>query len=93
MEAGQPVHFTDHSIFEPIRWSWDFNYTGVHTEDSSDQHPVWTFRFSGTYQVRLEVCNAVGCSDRIQAVEVELPPPVFIDDFEAGNFAAWSSAP
>jgi hypothetical protein len=89
--AGQPVQFVDRSIFGPESWSWDFDFNGASPiEDSAEQNPVWTFPFAGTYQVRLEVCNALGCSDRIQAVEVELPPPFLTDGFESGDLSSWS---
>lgn len=91
--AGEPVQFTDRSIFAPESWSWDFNYDGVtHVEDSAEQNPVWTFLFAGSYQVRLEVCNVQGCDARVQPVQVELPPPLFIDGFESGDLSLWSGA-
>lgn len=91
--VGDPVQFLDRSIFGPESWSWDFDYDGsTHVEDSTEQNPVWVFPFPGTYQVRLEVCSVLGCTDRIQAVQVELPPPFFIDDFESGDLSAWSAA-
>ena len=91
--AGEPVQFTDRSIYAPESWSWDFDYDGAtHTEDSAEQHPVWTFRFAGSYQVRLEVCNGHGCDAREQTVQVELPPSMFTDDFEGGDLSFWSAA-
>lgn len=87
------MQFLDRSIFAPESWSWDFDYNGATpTENSTEQNPVWTFPFAGTHQVRLEVCNPLGCDARVQAVEVELPPPVFIDDFESGDLSSWSAA-
>lgn len=90
--AGDPVQFLDRSIFGPETWSWDFDYNGAtHIEDSAEQNPVWIFPFAGTHQVRLEVCNALGCNARVQAVQVDLPPPFFIDGFESGDLSRWSA--
>jgi len=92
VNAGMPVQFLDLSTLIPLEWSWDFEYNGVPAVDSTERNPLWTFRFPGTYQVRLEVCNFAGCSVSVQAVQVELPPPLFADDFESGGVTAWSGA-
>ena len=91
VDVDQPVQFIDRSIFAPETWAWDFDYNGgTPTIDSTEQNPVWRFRLAGTHQVRLEVCNVVGCGVRIQEIHVLALPPLFIDDFESGTFSAWS---
>lgn len=91
VNVDQPVQFVDRSIFLPHSWAWDFDYTGgTPTIDSTAQNPVWKFRLAGTHQVRLEVCNVVGCGVRIQEIHVVGPPPLFVDDFESGTFLSWS---
>lgn len=92
--VDQPVQFLDRSIFAPESWAWDFDYNGgTPTIDSTEQNPVWSFHFVGTHQVRLEVCNVVGCGVRIQELLVLTPPPLFLDGFESGDLSSWSAGP
>lgn len=91
--VGDPVQFVDRSIFGPESWSWDFDYDGVTpTIDSTEQNPVWTFQRPRIYQVYLEVCGALGCDSVVRNVEVVLPPPFLIDDFESGDLSRWTAS-
>ena len=52
------VTFNDTSTNSPTSWSWDFDDDG--TEDSDEQHPVYTFDSVGTYNVTLTATNGDG---------------------------------
>ena len=52
------VMFNDTSTNTPTSWSWDFNGDG--TEDSTEQHPIYTFSSTGSYNVTLTAENADG---------------------------------
>jgi PKD repeat protein len=47
------VQFTDLSTYEPFQWYWDFG-DGY---DSTEQNPVHTYRYEGTYPVTLTAWN------------------------------------
>jgi len=57
--AGYPpltIHFTDQSTGTPIAWNWSFgdgNYSSV-------QNPVYTYSFTGSFNVTLNATNALG---------------------------------
>ncbi len=69
--AGEQVQFLDQSSGDPTSWTWDFSYDGVQPiADSADQNPLWTFAARGVYTVRLEACNAGGCSAAVHPVTV-----------------------
>jgi len=51
--APLTVSFEDSSTGGPKEWMWDFENNGSH--DSTESHPVFTFREAGTYTVRLRV--------------------------------------
>jgi hypothetical protein len=93
--AGVPVEFHDRSSGLPTTWEWDFDYNFlVPTPDSTQQNPTWTYTDPGTFAVRLQVCNALGCDVRIRFIDV-LPgdgPPaeIFADGFESGDLSRWS---
>lgn len=72
--AGTPVQFQDSSLGTPTSWSWDFSYDALQPEAAStEQNPVWTFAEAGVWPVRLEVCNAAGCSAAVKEVTVVEP--------------------
>lgn len=78
--VGEEVQFQDGSAGEPTSWSWDFTYDGeVPAVDSVAQNPLWTFDQAGLWAVRLEVCNAAGCSDAVKRIEVVEPCPFLPD--------------
>ncbi len=77
-----PVGFTDHSISlsasDPITsWDWDFDNNG--TNESTLQHPAYTYPTAGTYPARLTVRSQSGCrSSVIHTLTVNaLPSAVF----------------
>jgi len=91
--VGDPVQFLDRSIFGPESWAWDFDYDGVKpTIDSVEQNPVWIFQQARIHRVYLEVCSPLGCDSVVRDVEVLLPPPLFLDDFETGDVSRWSAS-
>ena len=73
--AGQPVQFTDTSLYGPTVWSWSF-IDGT-ADTSALQNPSHTFAQAGTYKVRLQVMNAQG-TDFIEktVIVTSLAPPV-----------------
>lgn len=61
---GVPIHFTDHSIGEPLSWEWDFENSGE--INSAAQHPSHTYTTPGDKSVRLVVSNASGSATLIK---------------------------
>ncbi len=51
------VNFTDESLNGPTSWNWQFGDGGT----STAQNPTHNYSESGTYDVTLEACNAIGC--------------------------------
>lgn len=94
--AGEPVQFRDRSTGLPTTWAWDFDYDFLlPTLDSTRQNPRWTYSQPGIWAVRLQVCNALGCSVRIRFIEVlpgqePAPEAIFADGFESGDFSRWT---
>lgn len=61
------VHFSDHSI-GGTSWYWDFGGAGR----SYERNPSFTFRDSGSYEVKQIVFHPNGCSDTLsQIIDVE----------------------
>lgn len=58
------IQFTDESLSDSTitSWQWDFG-TGVATDTSHDQNPVFQYQFSGTYEICLRVEDLFGCVD------------------------------
>ncbi len=54
------VNFTDKSTFA-TRWQWFFDNKGF----SSKQNPIYAFKDSGIYRVKLIVANQFGCTDSL----------------------------
>lgn len=93
--AGEVVEFHDRSSGLPTTWAWDFDYDFlVPTPDSTLPDPTWVYPDPGTYAVRLEVCNALGCDVRIRFLDVlpagDPPAEIFSDGFETGDLSRWS---
>lgn len=88
--AGKEVTFTDLSSNDPHLFAWDFDYDGeLPLFDSFDQNPTWTFDQAGVYTVFLEACNLHGCGTTFKTVVVQ-EGIMLSDDFETGDFSAWS---
>ncbi len=87
--ASQSVQFNDLSAENGggaiVSWLWDFDdiSSGV-SNYSTSQNPVHTYSNATTYQVRLTVTNANGCSSNFTL-------PVIINAFPAADFAVSSS--
>lgn len=55
------VQFTDFSTGNPNSWEWDFDGNG--TIDSSEKNPTWTYQTTGTYTVTLKAINTTYGND------------------------------
>jgi PGF-pre-PGF domain-containing protein len=55
------VNFTDLCTGSPDSWEWDFDGNG--SMDSSKRNPVWTYETPGTYTVTLRVANTTYGND------------------------------
>lgn len=64
------VEFTDLSQGLPTSWLWDFGDGTTSTQ----QHPQHTYTSSGTYTVKLKVCNSYGCDSitKLNYITVDL---------------------
>lgn len=58
--VGQPIAFTDASLYGPTAWSWSF--PGASPASSTSNAPVVTYAVPGTYTVTLTCSNANGTS-------------------------------
>ena len=63
---GDPVDFTDASLYGPISWSWNFGDGGT----STIQNPSHTYNAAGDYNVQLTVENCFGMHTITQVVHV-----------------------
>ena len=74
--AKTPTQFTDESTStgsQVISWHWDFG-DGIGT--SNIQDPIYTYSIPETYNVKLKVTNASGCTDSISIPVPSYPLPV-----------------
>ncbi|KPJ74627.1 MAG: hypothetical protein AMJ54_16875, partial [Deltaproteobacteria bacterium SG8_13] len=85
--APLPVQFTDQSTGDVTSWSWDLD--GDSIQDSTVQHPSFTYATPGTYSVTLTVTDPGGTSSKTETdlIVVTYPPPVaqFIADPSEGT--------
>jgi len=58
MYVGTEFTFTDKSTGEDLTYEWDFDGDG--TADSTDQNPTYTFDTAGTYAVKLTITDGDG---------------------------------
>jgi PKD repeat protein len=65
-KAPLTVHFTDHSMYAPTQYYWQFGDGATSTE----VNPTHTYTRSGVYIVRLHVSNAAGSDDALGLVIV-----------------------
>lgn len=63
------ITFTDLSVDSIANWNWDFGTGDLSTE----QHPVYTYRDTGTYLVWLHVITNHGCEDETSR-QIEIEP-------------------
>lgn len=66
VERGDAISFTDKSIptkgTSIVAWAWDFDFANKEnsTEKSAEQNPTYSFKQTGTYEVRLVVTDNQG---------------------------------
>lgn len=70
-------HFTDESLFTPVRWLWEFGDGAT----STDQHAVHMYLYGGVYTVTLRCWNVAG-----EAVETKYSLVNVIDVPPRANF-------
>lgn len=71
---GQPVQFTDTTLYGPTGWSWSFGDGGL----SSAQNPSHTYANAGNYTVTLTTWNSVNGPKTVSKTitVADLAPPV-----------------
>ncbi|MGC8866449.1 MAG: PKD domain-containing protein [Bacteroidales bacterium] len=78
--TGLPTHFYDLTTvygYPIIQYQWDFGDPASGANNTSSvQNPEHIFTSIGTYQVRLVVINALGCTDTIVKLVNTFPGPV-----------------
>ncbi len=79
--AGQPVSFTDNSLFNGggaiTQWFWDFGDPTSGVDNFSTlPSPTHSYATGGPYTVQLIVVNFNGCSDTLSRQVTVLPAPV-----------------
>lgn len=64
--AATGIQFLDESLADTTvtSWYWDFG-TGVASDTSDDQSPLFTYPISGTFEVCLKIEDMFGCADSI----------------------------
>lgn len=74
-QAPFTVNFHDTSSNTPTSWEWDFDGGG--TVQSTQQHPQHTYGTAGVYNVRLKATNAFGSGTLVKPsyITVTAPPP------------------
>ena len=77
------VQFTDLSTYEPYQWYWDFG-DGY---DSTEQNPVHTYKYEGTYAVTLTAWNVNGQNSTTKTgyITVNLPQLPTLRDLHIQN--------
>lgn len=75
-----PSLFTDQttSVYGvPDSWQWDFGESSLFGDNSTDQHPSYTYPSMGPKQVSLIVTDTRGCRDTIfKNIEIIDKPPI-----------------
>ncbi len=78
------VEFTDHSLYGPVSWSWDFGDGST----SSERDPSHTYSAPGLYRVVLTVGNDHGSDEVTRFLRVGVP-----DDINrSGTVQEWETA-
>jgi gliding motility-associated-like protein len=77
------VSFLDKSTPDVVNWRWYFSEKGY----SNQQNPPFTYRDTGTQQVKLYVINQNGCPDSIvKTVYIEPEMTFFLPNSFSPNF-------
>lgn len=92
-EIGQPVSFTDLSLYSPTSWSWSISpYTFIYTggTNASSQNPQIQFNDYGYYTVTLVADNAYGSdtetkTNYIHVIECSYCPSIGNMDWATGT--------
>lgn len=80
--VNTPIQFTDLSTLPGgifTSWNWNFGNGGTSTQ----QNPVYTYTYDGTYSVQLVVTTNLGCIDTVILPVTIYPLPIV--SFTAGN--------
>jgi len=94
--VGQPVTFTDKSLYSPYLWEWQFDpsdVTFVNGTDAYSQNPEVVFETAGNFSVTLNATNLNGTSSltKFDMISAGGYVPWFSEDFEIDgmNRHAW----
>ncbi len=87
--VGDPVRFTDSSLYIPRSWEWQFTPPTVTFEEGTDafsQNPVVSFDETGNYSVTLTATNLNGSSTQTKFDYIDAGGfvPYFHENFENG---------
>lgn len=96
---GNPVFFSDSSLYNPTSWEWWFSPSTVNFINgtaSNSQNPVVSFAASGYYSVGLRAWNANGMADKTfeNIIHVNGAVPNYAIDMEdgtSGYFMLWDT--
>ncbi|MGE5423916.1 MAG: PKD domain-containing protein, partial [Syntrophothermus sp.] len=87
--SGNPTFFTDRSLQGDTTlhvWQWNFGVPGIKKDTSLEQNPVYYYKTSGTYPVRLLVRDNYGCYDTVDSTVNVFTSPVsafrLVDNYE-----------
>jgi len=81
--AANKIEFTDMSFSSDgekmVAWAWDFGANNTNADTSSSQNPSFSYAAEGTYNVKLTVTTASGCTAEkiMQVVVIAAPTAVF----------------
>lgn len=86
---GDPVVFTDESLYDPTEWLWEFDpatVTFVNGTSAGSQNPEVTFDEPGMYAVTLNATNQNGTGSHtvVDLIEVEGIQMNYEENFESG---------
>jgi len=89
--VGESVQFTDTSTGDITSWEWDFN--GDTTVDSTEQNPAYTYTSTGVYTVTLTVTGPAGSDSKWYTVVV-YDGNIYVDDTgsDSNYGTSWSDA-
>ncbi len=84
------INFRDISIYGADSWSWEFE--GGTPETSTERNPTVTYKFPGSYQVKLTVTNGTQTKTKIASAYVQVNRSVgnflpVLEDFESSTEA------
>jgi uncharacterized surface protein with fasciclin (FAS1) repeats len=82
MYVGTEFSFTDKSTGEGLTYEWDFDGDG--TSDSTDQNPKYTFNTAGTYNVKLTITDSEGTTSEYSSEIVITLKDIITTAIDAG---------